>query len=651
MDCTALTSVNIPETVTAIGGEAFFGCSALTSITMPNGVESIGDGAFYGCGLESMILPASVQNLGEGVFRDCQSLTAVTFADGSTIGSIPAQTFDGCTALTSVNIPDTVTVIDTQAFAGCSALPTITIPANVSSIRDLAFYDCTYLETIRSEYEGNQTIGISAFDNCGLYVTTEKRAFAHPANTNFINAIKGAGYRVNYTVSFESNGGSAVSPVTEVPYNATIEKPDGPTKSGYVFGGWYKEPELINEWGFDNDTVTEDITLYAKWTRVSHSGSDSKPQVQKTITVAEISSSLFSGSQGQIIVSADTEKAFASSVEVRITEAQEDKTSFGFAAGDEVYPFDISLYVKGTNQKTRPEPGYSVTVWLPIPTGLVEVRERIAVVHKSESGALTMLDSRLEQKDGVWYIVFETTEFSPYALVVRRGESYDGTDGVPYYLAQNGNKVFIGFAANGKYVAPEGVTVSVTQNKKNFADVEGHWAAGYIDFVTEREIFVGTGSGTFSPDTGMTRAMFATVIGRLYERSYGEIEVPEIRIFADCDYEAYYGKYVAWAADNGIVYGYGDGRFSPDDPITREQMASILFRFADFLGVVPDGMDTVLRYADADRISDYATTAALYCQTTGIITGRTGGLFAPQETATRAEVAAIVQRFVEAVLD
>jgi predicted outer membrane repeat protein len=121
--------------------------------------------------------------------------------------------------------------------------------------------------------------------------------------------------------------------------------------------------------------------------------------------------------------------------------------------------------------------------------------------------------------------------------------------------------------------------------------------------------------------------------------------------FTDCDYDAYYGKYVALASENGIIAGYGNGRFGPDDQITREQMTAIIYRFADFLGVIPDGMDTVLDYPDADSISDYAKAAALYCQTTGIIAGRRGGAFAPQETATRAEVAAIIQRFVEVVLD
>jgi hypothetical protein len=337
-------------------------------------------------------------------------------------------------------------------------------------------------------------------------------------------------------------------------------------------------------------------------------------------------------------------------VEVKVADTDEDNASFQLGAGDEVYPFDISLYMKGTNTKTAPAPGYAVTISLPVPENLLDKKELLDIVHKSDGGKVSTLASRLEQRNGVWYLVFEATEFSPYALVVRRAGSYDESAGVPYYLNANGNKVFIGLAANGKYIAPEDIIALVMQNGKGFTDVPGHWAAGYIGFVTEREIFAGTVGNTFSPDGGMTRAMFATVIGRLYERSYGEIKPSEERVFTDCDYGAYYGKYIAWAAKNGIIGGSGNGRFGPDDQITREQMAALLYRFAGFLDVLPSVMDTVLAYPDAGSISDYAKPAALYCQTTGIIGGRTGGMFAPQETATRAEAAIIIQKFVEEVI-
>jgi hypothetical protein len=230
-------------------------------------------------------------------------------------------------------------------------------------------------------------------------------------------------------------------------------------------------------------------------------------------------------------------------------------------------------------------------------------------------------------------------------------DTYDETAGLPYYVDASGNDSFIGFAANGKYIAPDGVTVSVKQNTKSFSDTGSHWAKSFIDFVTERELFAGTGSNMFSPDAGMTRAMFATVIGRLYERSYGESETADTHSFTDCDYDNYYGKYVDWAAEEGVIGGYGNGEFWPNDQISREQMAAILYRFADFLGAIPADIDSTLDYPDAGDISSWAQSAALYCQSTGIITGRDGGNFAPQGTATRAEVAVILERFIENALD
>ena len=223
--------------------------------------------------------------------------------------------------------------------------------------------------------------------------------------------------------------------------------------------------------------------------------------------------------------------------------------------------------------------------------------------------------------------------------------------GLPYYTDGSGNTVFIGFSANAsgtmKYIAPSGATVSFKENHKSFADTSGHWANPSITFVTEREIFVGTGVNQFSPNTSMTRAMFVTVIGRLYERSYGPLKIGGGYAFTDCNYSLWYGTYVDWCAENGIITGVGGGLFAPDRGITREEMATMLYRFAKFLNTstaVSNG--TQLAYPDAAQIGSWALDAAKYCQQTGIITGRDGGAFAPQGTAMRAEVAVILERFI-----
>jgi hypothetical protein len=148
----------------------------------------------------------------------------------------------------------------------------------------------------------------------------------------------------------------------------------------------------------------------------------------------------------------------------------------------------------------------------------------------------------------------------------------------------------------------------------------------------------------------MTRAMFATVIGRLYERSYGFLSASDTHAFTDCNYDSLYGKYIDWCSKNNIIEGIGGGHFEPDREITRQEMAAILYRFTAFLKVSGERSGTLLTYPDSADIASWAQDAALYCQQTGMIVGRVGGRFAPKETATRAEVATILKRFIETVV-
>lgn len=221
---------------------------------------------------------------------------------------------------------------------------------------------------------------------------------------------------------------------------------------------------------------------------------------------------------------------------------------------------------------------------------------------------------------------------------------------IPYYL-QNGEKIHIGFSViagkSYKYIAPEGFTVEYRENPKNFIENTIEWAKPHIGFVTERELFLGTSQDTFSPNTSMTRAMFVTVIGRLYERSYGI--VTGTSTFTDVNVNDYYAKYVAWANENGVIKGIGNNKFAPDENVTREQMAVIMQNFANLLNKA-DVTENPLIYTDRASISSWAIAGAIYCQETNIIKGRDGGNFAPQENATRAEVAAVVERFIKTIM-
>ncbi len=162
--CITLTSVTIGNGVTDIGENAFEGCSALTSVTIPGSVTCIGSGAFYDCSaLTGVTIPGSVTGIGGGAFRRCSALTGVTIGNGVT--SIGNWAFADCSSLTGVTIPNSVTEIGEAAFYRCTALTSVTIHDSVTSIGDGAFYDCSALTSVTIG-NGVASIGEWAFENC-----------------------------------------------------------------------------------------------------------------------------------------------------------------------------------------------------------------------------------------------------------------------------------------------------------------------------------------------------------------------------------------------------------------------------------------------------------------------------------------------------
>ena len=146
-NCSDLTSLTLPSSVTRIGDYAFYNCSGLTSLTLPSSVTRIGDYAFYNCsGLTSLTLPSSVTSIGEFAFMYCSGLTSLTIPSGVT--SIGMSAFEYCSSLTSLTLPSSVNEIGIYAFHGCSGLTSLTLPSSVtSSIRDYIFdglKECNY---------------------------------------------------------------------------------------------------------------------------------------------------------------------------------------------------------------------------------------------------------------------------------------------------------------------------------------------------------------------------------------------------------------------------------------------------------------------------------------------------------------------------
>lgn len=177
-----------------------------------------------------------------------------------------------------------------------------------------------------------------------------------------------------------------------------------------------------------------------------------------------------------------------------------------------------------------------------------------------------------------------------------------------------------------------------------FADVSGSdWFYNDVRYVYEKGIMDGTGADRFSPNAPLTRAMIVTILYRMA----GSPAMSGASDFKDVDSNKWFAKAVAWAAANGIVNGYGSGLFGPNDPVTREQLAAILYRYAVYGGMTAVTLEENLgSFADTAQLSAYAIQAMNWAVGQGLING-SGSNLVPKAQATRAQVAAIIHRYLE----
>jgi len=177
-----------------------------------------------------------------------------------------------------------------------------------------------------------------------------------------------------------------------------------------------------------------------------------------------------------------------------------------------------------------------------------------------------------------------------------------------------------------------------------FTDVsEKDWFYGDVMFVYENGLMLGTSKTLFSPHGTATRGMMATILWRME----GSPAPKGKNSFTDVEAGKWYADAITWTAENSIFAGYGKDKFGPDDPITREQLAAIFYRYADYKGYDLTVKGNLDKFKDADKITDYAKTAMQWAVGSGLVKGKSGNLLDPQGTATRAEIAAMLHRFIE----
>lgn len=489
--------------------------------------------------------------------------------------------------------------------------------------------------------------------------------------------------RNTFTVSFNSNGGSEVADITGVRYEATINAPAAPSRTGYRFAGWYKDEGLTEAWSFESDAVTEDITLYARWVkRISGSGpviqvdqdgvqnaasvSSREEGGRKTITVVletgRISEKLAQRRAGSVVTVLVSEQTDTADVQLdgKLAKVMEDTQAVleirtgiadyklpmqqinmdsligGF--GEDVEPSDVKVSVEisalaGEEATIVEDAATKGNYAIVVPPVDFTVR----CTYRDEEVVISEFSGYIERTiaipDGVDHQKITT------AVIVEK----DGT------MRHAPTKIIV---IDGKYYAQiNSLTSSVYTiiwNPLEFEDVAHHWAKEAVNDMGSRLVVSGVGDGLFAPDRDVARAEFAAII----VRALGLKPESGKSQFTDVKESDWYSSYVNTASRNEMVFGYDDGRFGPNDKITREQAMAMIARAMGITGLeveLTDGeTDEVLEeFSDAMSSSDYAKSSIARCVRAGLVAGKSDKLIAPRDNITRAETAVIVRRLLQ----
>lgn len=600
-----------------------------------------------------------------------QKIKKVIIEEGVT--NIGKSAFRGCSELAEVHISKTVKKIGISAFQDCTALTQIDIPDSVNSVGSFAFIGCTRLTEVHTHWKNSYEI------NFGLFVFykygdswPENRVIYVPDGykDNFKSNPNGAWgeWNVqgeNYTVSFD--GGNASGYMQPVGTSGDYTLPDcGFTYDTAAFEYWALESSDGKKAGCPGDVfpVTEDVVLYANWTLIIVIP-DPEPPI---VCIHEWSEWTSNGNGTHTRTcsnnSSHTETGNCSGGTATCTEkavceicnaAYGELNASNHTGGTEV---------RGRVEATTSADGYTGDTYCKGCNTKIATGESIPKKDSgdSPSGGSSSGGSSSSSGGGggttYYTLTFETNGGgSMQAIRAARGKTLDlsaytpmrdGYDFGGWYadsaLTQRITEIKLSGSktvyADWKKREPDAV-------KNPFADVNaGDWFYRDVLFSYEKGLMSGMDAAAFAPYANTTRAQIAVI----FYRMEGSPAVEGENSFTDVvrgSGTAWFYDAVTWAQQNGIMGGYSNSSFAPNDPITREQLAAIFYRYAQYKGYdTTQGGMAIREFGDYESISDYAMGAMAWAVNTGLVKGDSNLLY-PKGTATRAEIAALFHRFAE----
>ena len=250
------------------------------------------------------------------------------------------------------------------------------------------------------------------------------------------------------------------------------------------------------------------------------------------------------------------------------------------------------------------------------------------------------------------------TDFETFCAQYASSGLYD----VEVYRDQCKDEIYAAFLRTEEGMVPpeeagseSGIrTINFTQTKPSarFTDISNHWAFSAISYMLNNGLMSGMTAYKFEPNTNITRAMFVSLLYRLAGRPNVSLSASSSNSFSDVrDQNSYYYYAVAWASSNGIVSGYTDGTFKPDNLVTREQCASVLYRFARYKNLNLNYSNSSLnQFTDVGQVSSYALIPMKWAVSRGIMSGTTTTTLSPQTTCTRAMSAQLLKKLIDTLM-
>ena len=689
----AATQVTLPESVTRIGRYGIAMCSKLTGLSIPKGVTEIGDFGLAGDGLTAVTLPDGLQSLGRGAFDTCASLTNTTlpaaitavpgkcFADctkllnvkyAGTVTAIGDLAFESCKSLVTAPIPATVTELGASAFTGCTALTDVTIPAGVTVIPEDCFRGCTALADMK--LPGTVTsVGHNAFTGCTALKDVRCYGAApavEPGNSeahSFEPAIVTIHYNPDPVYGWTLDADSKWQGYTVSSKGACLHTGYGTTENtvpatcgeagrvdticsncGEVVST--KEIPATGAHTWDNGTVTTEPTETTPGVRTYTCAVCGATRTE-TIPATGEHTFVFTKNVAPTCT-ADGYDLYTCSG-CGATEKRNSKPALG-------HKWDSG---KVTTEPTETTPGvrtYTCTVCGETKNETIPATG--AHTHVWDNGTVTIAPT--ETTPGVrtyTCTVCGATRTETIPATGAHTHVWDNgtvtiaptetTPGVRTYTCtvcgQTKNEIIP--ATGGSSVCPGGPSCP----SYGFSDVAGpnDWSHEGIDYCVRRSLMVGTGAGTFSPGMNCSRAQIVQILYNLSgdKTDYGNYYLP----FTDVAPGAWYYDAVAWAYFNNVVAGTSATTFAPNDVITREQMAVILYGYtAEFAPEFTGNAASLNTFPDAGSVANWAYAAMSWAVGNGLISGMgSGGVsyLAPQGSATRAQASAIIMRYCQLI--